>query len=270
MNQCIEGQPFARNYNPSYKANKLAGHTGQDCSCGFGSLIHSRYDGIAYKVLTPQNPSNDGAGFTGVFMIVDNGIECFEWLVGHCDPSVAAGIRVRAGDVIGTEANHGTVYVGNVLITLAMQKAGDERGAHRHYQKRPVMKVKRTDAAHTYLDCRSDNPPGQIYRDLDGNYYQIFAYSNGFHGCVDPSLPVFTRDLHLGSSGYDVFVLQRFLAAHGSFTAEPTGFFGSITEQAVAHYQKATAIEPVSGYFGPITRKHVLGSMQAVPDLSAL
>jgi hypothetical protein len=263
--QCSEGQPFAANFNPSYKADQLAGHTGQDWACGFGAPIHSRYDGIVYKVLTKQNPSNDGSGFTGVFMIVDNGIECFEWLVGHCDPTVTVGTHVKAGDIIGTEANHGLVYSGNIQITLAMQGAGDQRGHHRHYQKRPVMKVQHTDTAHVYLDSRSDNPPGEIYRDTDGNYYQIFDYPNGFHGCIDPTQPVFHRDLYVGLSGYDVFVLQRFLA---SFTSSPTGFFGSITEQAVAQYQAKTKIEPAVGYFGPITRAHILASMPALPVLS--
>jgi hypothetical protein len=55
---------------------------------------------------------------------------------------------VAKGEVIGTEANHGPVYEGNMPITLAMQAVGDKRGAHRYYQKRPLTKISRPmDAA---------------------------------------------------------------------------------------------------------------------------
>src|SRR5215211_1427280 len=103
---CAEGQGFAENSNGSYIAAGLKGHTGVDVGCGFGTAITAPCDGYAYKVLTKNNPANDGSGFTGVFMLVDDGVECFEWLVGHCDPRVSVGAYIKAGDVIGTEANH--------------------------------------------------------------------------------------------------------------------------------------------------------------------
>jgi hypothetical protein len=183
--QCTEGQPFGGNYNESYAASGLKGHTGQDWGCGFGTPIHTPFAGLVYKVLTKENPSSDGSGFTGVFMLVDNGLESFEWLVGHCDPTVKVGDQVNVGDVIGTEANHGTVFAGNIQITLAMQAAGDQRGHHRHEQKRPYMKTKSLSGVALSIEG------GGMYRDADGFYYQVFDYKNGFNGCVDPSLPVF-------------------------------------------------------------------------------
>lgn len=254
---CYEGQGFGENANNSYASSGLSGHTGQDWACGFGTPIKSPFNGFVYKVLTKENPSNDGSGFTGVFMIVDDGIECFEWLIGHCNPSVAEGQQVKAGDIIGTEANHGTVFTGNVQITLAMQAAGDERGSHRHEQKRPVQRLMQTRSGYVYLDRYSDNPAGSIYRDATGGYYEVFDYWNGFHGCVDPGKPVFTRDLFFGRSGYDVFVLQRFLAFHGYFKTDPTGFYGPITLAAVRAYQKDHGINPLLGYFGPKTRASI-------------
>lgn len=253
MPSCAEGQGFSLNYNPSYQSGGLLGHTGIDVSCGFGTPIHSLFDGIVYKVLTKDNPANDGSGFTGVFMIVDNGVECFEWLVGHCDPCVSEGQEITKGQQIGTEANHGTVYAGNVQITLAMQASGDQRGSHRHYQKRPVMKV--TDTSGPCLSARNDLPG--FYRDTNGFYYQIFNYGNGFHGCVDPLKTVFQRDLWFGSSGYDVYVLQRFMAKQGLLTVPPTAFFGVKTGAAVSQYQKNLKISPTLGYFGSKTRQTV-------------
>lgn len=253
MNTCTEGQGFGQNLNSSYASAGLKGHTGEDWSCGFGTPIHSPYDGVVYKVLTKEHPSADGTGFTGVFMIVDNGIEMFEFLVGHCDPTVSEGSSVKRGDVIGTEANHGEVFAGNIQITLAMQAAGDQRGHHRHYQKRPVQRARTL----TQPCLSSNSDESGSYRDPLGNYYPIFAWNNGFNGCVDPSKLTFQRDLTLGSSGYDVFVLQRFLASQGLFTVEPTSYFGLVTQAALSAYQKQQGIEPTLGYFGPLTRAHL-------------
>jgi peptidoglycan hydrolase-like protein with peptidoglycan-binding domain len=65
---------------------------------------------------------------------------------------------------------------------------------------------------------------------------------------------MFNTNLTVGSRGADVTALQNILAAGGYFTATPTGYFGSITKAAVQAYQRANAITPVSGYFGPLTR----------------
>lgn len=248
-------QPFGGNANPSYAGVGLKGHTGRDTACGYGTPIHSPFDMYVYKVLTVQNPSNDGTGFTGVFGIVDNGIECFEYLIGHCNPTVTVGTNVKAGDVIGTEANHGLVYGAHGEVTLAQQKAGSHDGSHRHNQKRPVMKVKQTQPQYSYLDDYSDNRAGSIYRDLQGNYYQIFDYGNGYNGCQDPTKSVFQRDLTVGLEGYDIFCLQNILNREGVASFASTGYFGSLTLAAMIKLQDKIGIQPDAGYFGPITRK---------------
>lgn len=244
---CTEGQPFGANYNPSYIAGGLKGHTGQDWACGFGTPIHTPYDGYVYKILNKEHPASDGSGFTGVFILVDNGIESFEYLVGHCDPTVVAGTLVQKGDQIGTEANHGEVFAGNIQITLAMQEAGDQRGHHRHEQKRPYMKT-------TTLNGTGLSIEGGGMCTYQGFYYQVFDYNNGYDGCIDPSAPVFTRDLWWGSEGYDVYVLQRFLASKGYLTVPPTGYYGSYTTSAVSKWQTDNKISPILGYFGVKTR----------------
>lgn len=248
VDNCSINQGFGA--NPAVYA-PLAGHTGIDEGKGFGTPIHTPVDMHVYKVLTVQNPSNDGTGFTGVFGIVDNGTEIYELLIGHCNPTVIAGQDVKAGDVVGTEANHGLVFQGGVQITLAMQAAGDKRGSHRHFQKRPVFKSKtiQQPALSAY------NDEAGTYLDSQNNYYPIWDYNNGFNGCIDPSKPVFNRDLTLKSFGYDVFVLQRILVAKGLLPADDTtGYFGTLTQAAVATLQKANNIEPTLGYVGPLTR----------------
>jgi hypothetical protein len=174
--------------------------------------------------------------------------------LGHCDPSVQEGAYVEHDAIIGTEANHGKVWSGNVEITLAMQKAGDKRAAHRHYQMRPVMPVFKTAAGRWYLTSYA----GGYYRSHEGFYYQYFNPYNGFNGCTNPLAPVFTRDLTIGSTGYDVFVLQRILIRKGFLAPDlATGGFYSRTAFAVALYQKSMGITPTS-YFGPKTRTYAL------------
>jgi hypothetical protein len=69
----------------------------------------------------------------------------------------------------------------------------------------------------------------------------------------------YTRDLTVGSTGADVTALQAFLIAQGDLTAvsAPTGYFGSLTQAALAKYQAANGITPSAGYFGPKTRAYL-------------
>ena len=66
----------------------------------------------------------------------------------------------------------------------------------------------------------------------------------------------FTRDLTVGSRGDDVSALQQILISGGYLTAvsAPTGYFGSLTQAALAKWQAAKGVSPTAGYFGPKTR----------------
>ena len=66
---------------------------------------------------------------------------------------------------------------------------------------------------------------------------------------------VFTRSLVFGARGEDVSCLQKYLGLSGyfAFAGGPTGYFGSITRQAVAKWQANNGIMPSAGYFGPIS-----------------
>lgn len=75
--------------------------------------------------------------------------------------------------------------------------------------------------------------------------------------------PVYTRDLTIGNTGMDVSVLQALLLGLGyAIPSGTTGYFGSETQTALAAYQKANNIYPVTGYFGPLTRVHLNGATQ--------
>tara|TARA_Y100000310_G_scaffold263659_1_gene273964 strand:+ start:1765 stop:5304 length:3540 start_codon:yes stop_codon:yes gene_type:complete len=69
----------------------------------------------------------------------------------------------------------------------------------------------------------------------------------------------FTRSLHLNMSpktGADVTALQDYLTGTGHFTFSggSTGYFGPITQSAVAAWQAANNVNPPAGYFGPISQ----------------
>ena len=68
-----------------------------------------------------------------------------------------------------------------------------------------------------------------------------------------------TSDLTIGSKGAGVTTLQQFLIAQGDLTAvsAPTGYFGTLTQKALAKFQTANGIKPASGYYGPITRAYL-------------
>ncbi len=236
-------QNFGANADPLYNGQGLKGHTGTDEVLGFGTPIQAYFPMKVYKVLTRERPAYDGTGFTGVFGIVDTPMQTFEILYGHCDPTVKEGDVINVGDVIGTEANHGQIFSGGQQITLAMQQAGDQRGSHRHIQKRPVRKVLKTAYAGLYLDY---GPNREAY--FDGtNYFEYINWFNGYNGCVDVTLPIFTRNLGLWSHGDDVKNLQAFLGV------SQTGFYWLATRLAVMEYQVQHEITP-TGFCGPLTR----------------
>lgn len=65
-----------------------------------------------------------------------------------------------------------------------------------------------------------------------------------------------SRDLYRGTSGEDVKQLQALLVGQVSYPADLlTGYFGSITQNAVKKLQEKLGVRPFSGYFGAITRR---------------
>jgi hypothetical protein len=66
---------------------------------------------------------------------------------------------------------------------------------------------------------------------------------------------IFNNDLSFGMQNDEVKELHKVLIALGLLKIkEPTGYFGSLTLQAVKDYQTLKGITPVSGYVGPLTR----------------
>jgi hypothetical protein len=85
-------------------------------------------------------------------------------------------------------------------------------------------------------------------------------------GSMSSALSAGTQDLTVGSNSSSVSALQSFLIAQGKGPAASalaavgaTGYFGSLTQAALAEYQQAVGITPAAGYFGPKTRAYLQG-----------
>ncbi|HWH07008.1 MAG TPA: peptidoglycan-binding protein [Candidatus Paceibacterota bacterium] len=99
---------------------------------------------------------------------------------------------------------------------------------------------------------------------LQAQIAALMAQLNALSGATTTA--AFTRDLTIGASGADVTRLQQWLISRGySIPAGATGYFGVQTQAAVAAYQRANAITPAVGYFGPITRAKVNASLSVTP-----
>ena len=68
--------------------------------------------------------------------------------------------------------------------------------------------------------------------------------------------PALTQPLTVGSTGQQVTDLQTFLVSAGTLVMPagvPMGYFGPITQSAVAAWQAANGVAPAVGYWGPIS-----------------
>ncbi len=89
---------------------------------------------------------------------------------------------------------------------------------------------------------------------------QLQAQIAGQGGSTTGASMMFTSDLTIGSTGSEVTALQQWLVQKGYLTMPAGvayGYFGTLTQSALAKYQAEAGISPAAGYFGPITRAKV-------------
>lgn len=85
-------------------------------------------------------------------------------------------------------------------------------------------------------------------------------------GQVSAAAYAWARDLKRGLSGDDVAALQRILIEKGFLVMPPRaalGYFGALTEKALAAYQENSGIAPAAGYFGALTQASISGGSAA-------
>jgi peptidoglycan hydrolase-like protein with peptidoglycan-binding domain len=65
------------------------------------------------------------------------------------------------------------------------------------------------------------------------------------------------QDMAVGTTGQGVVVLQGLLSEFGYLNVPsgvPFGYYGSLTQSALARYQASLNVTPADGYFGPVTK----------------
>src|SRR3989344_834042 len=98
----------------------------------------------------------------------------------------------------------------------------------------------------------------QTIAELQAQINALMAQLAALQGSSVPSTTTtFTMDLTVGSTGAEVTALQQVLVSGGYLVMPvgvPMGYFGSLTQAAVAKWQAANGVSPAAGYWGPISR----------------
>lgn len=96
---------------------------------------------------------------------------------------------------------------------------------------------------------------------------QLAALQGGSTTPATPSV-TFTQNLTLGSTGSEVSALQQMLVAQGHLVMPAGvayGYFGPLTQAAVAKWQAANGVAPAVGYWGPISRARYAAMAPTTP-----
>lgn len=249
----VKTQGFGQNATSTYKASGWLGHTGLDLVADFGSKIYACIGGYVHEVSNKDNP-NPERGRAVKVLYQESGLT-YEIGYHHLDHiEVSVGDEIKVGQLIGTQGNTGNVYSGGERVTKEMRLNGSKAGTHLHLEVRLCKQVEKKEKGKTYLKNGVD---------INGFYYEIVEYGNGYNGCVDPEQflinkkPVevktktLTQTLRYGSRGEEVKILQRFL---GDLKVD--GVFGYNTDKKVKEYQKENGLK-ADGIVGVITRSFI-------------
>lgn len=92
--------------------------------------------------------------------------------------------------------------------------------------------------------------------ELQAQIAALMAQISGMSGSTGTTAAcTFTRSLTVGSEGADVKCLQDALTpTYFNNAGGSTGYFGPLTQSAVAAWQSANGISPAAGYFGPVSQ----------------
>src|SRR3989344_4240335 len=93
--------------------------------------------------------------------------------------------------------------------------------------------------------------------ELQAQINALMAQLAALQGSTVSTGTTFTQNLTVGSTGAEVTALQQVLVAQGRLVMPAgvaMGYFGSLTQAAVASWQTSNGVSPAAGYWGPISR----------------
>ncbi len=255
-----------------------------------GTRTHEGEDIMAIKgtpivTPTPAVVLRTGVGETeGNYIYTANpGGETFVYM--HLDKigeGVTSGTVLETGGLLGYVGNTGNASGGAAHLHFEIHTS--DRVAIDPYPR--LTKEFTVEEKIIYLSkiLTQVSDPAQLSTFLVQNFRSVFvgAISKGIvlplpinvalNSVVQTGGSLPPGDLTLGSSGTLVVNLQKYLilknaGAEAKKLAEvgATGYFGPLTQAALAEYQTAMRIFPADGYYGPATRASVLAGGGVVP-----
>lgn len=253
-------QWYSQNLNTYYSEAGLLGHGAIDMWRPHGSEILCGVNGYVFSIINKDN--KDLMRYRCVYTLVEEDGITYEVSYGHLgNIYVKEGDNLKVGDLIGTQSNTGNVASGGIKVTKEMKALGLGQGSHLHFQVRLLKRVDKKEKGKNYL-----------FKKINGYYYEIPLYENGFNGCIDPkpflqdktayaqSTSIFTqivnvinqeeikRTLRYGMRGDDVKILQEMLGG-----LKIDGVFGRLTDKAVRDFQSKNKLL-VDGIVGRQTK----------------
>ena len=247
-------------------------HEGLDIMAPRGAYIVSPTDAVVTRV-------GEGSSAGKYVYTANPGEETFAYM--HLDEiadGLKAGTVLKKGDLIGYVGNTGNAIGGATHLHFEIREGRKATDPFPRLTKDWTLK-ERVAAAEEILNDADDEEEEVDTLIAAGRGVFIAAKTQGIElpddidselGSV-ASMPAgsssFARDLTLGSSGADVTALQAILIAEAKgpkatalASAGATGYFGAMTQAALAEYQASIGINPSSGYFGPLTRARILAA----------
>jgi peptidoglycan hydrolase-like protein with peptidoglycan-binding domain len=238
-------------------------HEGLDMLAPRGTPVVSPTDAVVLTTGTGVNSGNN-------VYTANPGGETFVYM--HLDriANVAAGTVLKTGDLIGYVGNTGNAAGGPTHLHFEVRVNGAATDPYPRLTKEFTLAEKMAITARVLAQS---GDAAALARFLADTYAADFAAARA-QGLTVPAevasalagtmaLPS-DNDLELGDRGIAVTALQKLLiaadsgsAARALAAAGATGYFGPITQKALAEYQHAAGIAPAAGYYGPLTRAYV-------------
>ncbi len=248
-------------------------HEGEDILAPRGTPLASPTDAVVTK-------TGNGSS-SGLYVTTRNpGGESFTYM--HLD-EVAEGIKsgtvLEPGDILGFVGDTGNAKGGVTHVHFEIRENRKALDPFPRLAREFTLK-ERMSGIEKYLKELDNDDAEEWAEELVTAYRSTFVQAK--LASIDlpeeiedalGSVPVATtggaasgiRDLTLGSTGDDVTALQVTLIAADSGSAAKalassgaTGYFGALTQAALAEYQKANGISPATGYYGALTRAYIL------------
>jgi len=239
-------------------------HEGLDIMAPEGAYIISPTEAVVTRV-------GKGTSAGNYVYTANPGGETFRYM--HLDEiadGVRAGVELKVGDLIGYVGNTGNASGGPAHLHFELETDVAQLIRSHALPKTSPWKDRIQSLEAIIEDADDEEEEAEraisLYRSS-----LIAARAQGIElpdeiteelGTVSATSAV--RDLTLGSAGDDVTALQSFLItkesgaqAEALAKAGATGYFGPLTQRALAEYQEEIGIAPASGYYGPLTRARV-------------